>query len=191
MKAVLNLIGSKFIYPCVAADSMSISSCYKDTGYLETLDPDEYVRNKEPLLITFLNGVTRHNVNTTIKQQTMYVYAMMIEFIYHLRNQNLALPFSFLSNVIQTLISGSKTVTSINGKLLSGGSDTTYRVWLNVNVVNPLPTPPRYLNIFSDNVGKYIVKGYRVQHEHAGTPNVVTATLNIPQNNETKSLQNC
>ena len=121
---------------------MSISSCYKDTGYLKTLDPDEYVRNREPILISSLSGVTGQNLNTTIKQQTLYMYAIMIESIYYLRNQNLALPFSFLSSIIQTFISGSKTVTSINGKLFSGGSDTIYRAWLNANAVNPLPTLP-------------------------------------------------
>ena len=167
---------------------MSISSCYKDTGFLKTLDPDEYIWKREPLLTSFLSGVTGHNLNTTIKQQTLYVYAIMIESIYHLRNQNLVLPFSFLSNIIQTFISGSKTVTSINGKLLSGGRDTTYRAWLNANAVNPLPTPPNDLDIFIDNVGKCIAKGYRVQHEQVNTPTVVTATFNISLNNETKNL---
>ena len=58
---------------------------------------------------------------------------MVVEAIYHLKNSNLIIPHCFLANLAETFISGSKTVTAINGKILPSASDTTYRKWLNEN----------------------------------------------------------
>ena len=82
-------------------------------------------------------------------------------------------------NLIQTFISGSKTVTTLNGKLLPGGSDTTYRLWLTTNA-EPIEYPTGDSDIFIDNCGHYIVKSYRVSSVKNPKPNVITACINIP-----------
>ena len=51
------------------------------------------------------------------------------------------LPFSFLSNIIQTFITGSKLVLNNNGKLPGGAKDSTYQTWLSTNAVDPRKTP--------------------------------------------------
>lgn len=51
------------------------------------------------------------------------------------------LPFSFLSNIIQTFITGSKLVLTNNGKLPGGAKDSTYQTWLSTNAVDPRKTP--------------------------------------------------
>ena len=76
-----------------------------------------------------------------IKKQNTYEFAVMIESIYHLRKRNLVLPFSFLLNIIQTFITGSKLVLTNNGMLPGGAKDTTYQTWLNANAVDPRKTP--------------------------------------------------
>ena len=42
----------------------------------------------------------------------------------------------FSCYLIQTFVSSSKTVTVLNGKILPGASDTTYRCWLKDNGLN-------------------------------------------------------
>ena len=59
--------------------------------------------------------------------------AVIVEAIYHLKNNNLILPHCFLSNLVEIFISCSKTVTAINRKILLSVSDTKYRKWLNEN----------------------------------------------------------
>ena len=54
-----------------------------------------------------------------------------MEAIYHPKNTNLVLSDCFLTNLVETFISGSKTVTAINGKILPEANDTSYRKWLN------------------------------------------------------------
>ena len=51
------------------------------------------------------------------------------------------LPFSFLSNIIQTFITGSKLVLTNNGKLPGGAKDSTYQTWLSTNAADPRKTP--------------------------------------------------
>ena len=51
------------------------------------------------------------------------------------------LPFSFLSNIIQTFITGSKLVLTNNGKLTGGAKDSTYQTWLSTNAADPRKTP--------------------------------------------------
>ena len=59
--------------------------------------------------------------NKTINVQ--FASCLSVESIYHLRNFNIAYPYSFLKKLLQSLmISESKTVTTVNGKLHPSGS---------------------------------------------------------------------
>lgn len=58
------------------------------------------------ILATFL-----HLLSASWKHS--YQLATAVETVYHLKNNNIILPFSFLANLIQTLIFGSKKVTTI------------------------------------------------------------------------------
>ena len=105
--------------------------------------------------------------------------AVIVEAIYHLKNSNLILPHCFLANLVETFISSSKTVTAINAKILPSASDTTYRKWLNENGKEKNVVPSCDLDLYVDNIGKYIVKNYRVHGERNNSPNVITAVINI------------
>ena len=114
---------------------------------------------------------------------------MIIESVYHLKNNNLILSHSFLANLIQTFVLGSKTVTTINGKIVAGRSDTSYRKWLQTNA-KEIPYPAKDSDIYIDNVGKYINKSYRVSHVQNSSPNVVTPCIDIPLTSATGSESN-
>ena len=93
---------------------------YKDLNFLKKTDSKVYLAEREPILISFLKGiVSKSHCNR-------FLLAVIVEAISHLKNTNLILPHCFLTNLVEIFISGSKTVTAINGKILPGASDTSY-----------------------------------------------------------------
>ena len=170
---LVSLIGKVFVGDLIGDEYNQIQSLYKNANYMSTLNTRSFLAERNLTLMSFLRSVLPQN------RSDLYQLAMVVENIYHLKNSNLVLPHCFLSNLIQTFISGSKTVTSINGKVLAGGGDTTYRNYLQDNA-KPISYPSGDSDIFIDNVGKYINKLYRVSHVKNATPNVVTACINIP-----------
>ena len=113
---------------------------------MSDLNPRDFLAGRNTVLLSFLRSVAPS------KNPNSYQFAILVESVYHLRNNNLILPHSFMANLIQTFISGSKTVTALNGKLLAGGSDTTYRTWLKENALE-IELPVEDSDIFVDNVG--------------------------------------
>ena len=75
---------------------------------------------------------------------------------------NIILPYSFLINLEQSLVSGSKTVTAVNGKISPGDSYTSVQKWLNEQGNEPLKLPDGDLVTFFDNIGRYVIQNYRV-----------------------------
>ena len=55
---------------------------------------------------------------------------------------NWIFPHCFVANLIQSTISGSKTVTMSNGKVFPGGGYTRFRSWLNNARNKHLVCPP-------------------------------------------------
>ena len=131
-----------------------------------------YLAEREPILISFLNGiVSKSHCNPLL-------LVVIVEAIYHLKNTNLILPQCFLTNLVETFISGLKIVTAINGKILSGAIDTNYRKWVNENGREKTESVI-VIWMFMLITGKYIVKKYRVHSERNNSPTVVTAVINI------------
>ena len=175
VQALVAVIGRTLVAPNIINEYPMLQSKYKDIPYMETLNTKDFLDERDGILVSFLRLLVLSS------KQDSYQLAIAIESIYHLRNNNLILPHNFLANLIQTFVLGSKTVTTINGKIIGGGSDTTYRRWLNKNA-RQIEFPNEDSDIFVDNVGKYIVKSYRVNHTENTTPTVVTACINIPLN---------
>ena len=172
------VLGTYFVDNKFSSEYGSLQHLYKDVDYMKNLDSQDFLAGRNQVLLSFLRAVAPS------KDPNSYQLAMLVENVYHIRNNNLVLPHSFMTNLIQTFISGSKTVTALNGKLLAGGSDTTYRIWLRQNA-EEMELPSEDSDIFVDNVGHYVVKSYRVSQEKNAKPNVVTASINIPWNSDT------
>ena len=178
---LVSVIGKVFVGDVIGEEYNTLQSCYKDASYMSSLHPRDFLNDRNKVLMSFLRSIvpsTRHY---------SHQLAMIVESIYHLKNNNLILPHSFLANLIQTFISGSKTVTTINGKIIAGGSDTSYRKWLNDNA-KPLTYPSHDSDIYIDNVGKYINKSYRVSYVKNASPTVVTACIDIPLTNPNDAI---
>ena len=97
--------------------------------------------------------------------------------IYQLRNFNLVLPHCFMSNLVQSCISGSKTVSVVNGKISPGGGYSTFQNWVDLQGSKVIECMPGTLDIYFDNIGKYIVKNWRVNSSKSKTADIITTTI--------------
>ena len=176
---LISLVGEKFVRPNLKKEYDAFSTSYKSVALLSTLDSMKFLSECNNILVTFLSSVIGRDIKT-MDHLMLYRFSVCIETIYHLKNSNLILPHCFVQNLIQRTISGSRTVTDINGKTLPAASDPSYQKWLSQQGSKPLATPEKDIDVYIDNIGKYINKSYRVSVHKNRSPTVVTAVLNIP-----------
>ena len=141
--ALGNYVGQKICDEYTSKDS-KLAKLYKDGEYMKNLDTPEFLGNRNNILMAFLLSIY------PAKDPNSFQLAMVVESIYNLRKSTLVLPHCYMTNLVQKSILGSKSVTALNGKLLAGGSDTTYRNWLKFNAV-PIEYPAGDSDIFIDN----------------------------------------
>ena len=58
-------------------------------------------------------------------------------------------------------MSGSKTVSTLNGKVTPSCGYTTYKKWLDIQGNNELKCPGGDIITYYDNIEKYVIKNYR------------------------------
>ena len=95
----------------------------------------------------------------------LFTIAVTTEMIYFIHNLNLILPYCFLINLLQSFVSGSKKVPALYGKVTPGTGYTTYKSWLKNFGSNKIDTV-----MYFDNIGKYVIKNYRVTSEKTNKP---------------------
>ena len=89
---------------------------YNSPEKLANLKTIEFIRNQNEKLVSFLLGICDTTL-TSLPEKTVFTFAVAIEQIYHLHHHNIALPHSFISNLIQFYTSGSKVVPALNRKV--------------------------------------------------------------------------
>ena len=136
---LLGLLG-QYCSELIFNDIQNIRLLYQDKLYFSTMDTVDFIKNRDKNVLNFLLGLTRLDLKKT-SQKTNYALACVIESIYHLRNSNIVLPHSFLSNLVQFYTSGSKVVPVINGKLTPAGSYFTVHNWMSKRAEHPLSCP--------------------------------------------------
>ena len=92
-------------------------------------------------------------------------------------------------NLEQSLVSGSKTVTAVNGKISAGGSYTSVQKWLNEQGSEPLKSPDGDLVTFFDNIGRYVIQNYRVWTKKSNLADIISTVVHIILNKKSV-LQN-
>ena len=162
---------------------------YKDDKFLTNLDSLKYLGDRNQLLLSFIDGCSNLFYQKQTNATTLYAVAVTVEMIYFLRNFNLVLPHCFLINLIQSFVSGSKTVSTLNGKVTPSCGYTTYKKWLDVQGKDEVKCPEGDIITYYDNIGKYIIKNYRVLSSKAPVADIITVTLNIILNQKRKSIQ--
>ena len=93
---------------------------YKSPDYLFDLDIMKFIKERNAMLVQFLSGISGLCLDEECSK-VLFAFSSTIEMIYQLRNFNLVLPRCFMSNLVQSCVSGSKTVAAVNGKIFPGG----------------------------------------------------------------------
>ena len=127
---LLQLVARSFIQKDIFTDGMSLRAEYKNVDYLATLDSMDFLRQRNILLTSFLNGCINYNYQKLTNKTLLYAIAVSIEMVYYLRNTNLILPHCFLLNLTQMFVSNSKTTSVINGKVSPSAGYTSYKKWI-------------------------------------------------------------
>ena len=190
MATLLELIGKHFIQKNIYHDGLSIKANYKDTDLLATLDSKSFLRDRNQLVLSFINGCCKVAYQGQIENQTLFAISVAVEIIYFICNFNLVLPHCFLLNLLQSSVSDSKTVSALNGKVAPGARYTTYKKRLEEKDKLPLHCPKQDVITFFDNIGKYITRSYCVSTEKVTRADIVTATLHIELGTDLQCQEN-
>ena len=172
-------ISSTFVKDDIARDGDLLKLLYKDSSYLSSLDSKAFLAERNTLVLSFICGAAQIQIAEQSNTTFLYAIAVTVEMIYLLRNQNVILPHCFMMNLVQSFISGSKIVSTINGKSTPCASYTTYKKWICDRGLKPNVCPKGDVITFFDNMGKYIIKDYRVLSTKKQTADVITATLHF------------
>ena len=109
----------------------------------------------------------------------LFTIRILAEIFYFIRNLNLVLPHCFLVNLLQSFVSGSKTVPALNGKVLPSAGYHTYKTWVEHVGADPIKCPSNDLITYFDNVGKYVIKSYNLSSKRTARADIITATLHF------------
>ena len=180
LKEITYLIGKKIVKPSIIEHSKKLKGDFNSVESLKTIDSKKFLLSCNQALISFMQGCTGLNLDFIHDSKILYRYAVTIECLYHLQSSNIVLPHSFLMNLIQRHITGSKMATSVHGKLLPGSEDNSMREWWEHQGSEPLSVfSSADISVWFDNIGKYIEKAFRVKGDRNKTPTVITATQTI------------
>ena len=102
---MINLLGEKIIKPKILSDGAALSRQYISVDYLENMDSQTYINERENILVAFLEGISG-KIFKDESGHVAYQMACVIESIYYLVNFNWIFPHCFVTNLIQSSISG-------------------------------------------------------------------------------------
>lgn len=172
-------LGKRVLSYKIQKDGEYLSTKYKDASYLQTLNPMEFILQRENILVSFVEGISGRYIKNEHNSGIIFYLATLIENIYYLANLNWIFPHSFVSNLVESCISGSKIVTTINGKIYPAGSYSSYLNWLKEIGRNKLECPSGDIETYIDNIGKYIIRNYRISKTKSALADIITSTLHI------------
>ena len=132
-------------------------------------------------MIKFSLGLSGINLDRE-SNRIRYSFALLVEMSYYLLVLTLVLPFSFLGNLLQYCISGSKTVTTGDGKTGPTGGYSTYKSWIEEKGSSPLFCMGGTIDIFIGNIGKYVIKSYSISSSKNKSADVITTAIQIGSN---------
>ncbi len=130
-------------------DTTKILQTYKTNQ--ET--PREWLKQRNPVLIRFLEGCTGVSVDNENNGKKILAMTSSVESTLYTRNLNLVSPFAFSRNIFQLSQTKNKTVTQITGAWLPSGGYTTVHGCL-TEPVEPVTCPEGTVDYAHDNAQK-------------------------------------
>ena len=132
------------------------------------------IEGRDRCVVGFLEGASGISIKGDTTTQIQFAVCSIIESICFLKNFHIILPYSFLINLEQSLVSESKTVTAVNGKISAKGSYTSVQKWLNKHGSEPLKSPDGNFVTFFNNIEHYVIQNYRVWTKKSNLADIST-----------------
>ena len=115
---------AKTAYRDIYQDGVNITEEYRDMQTLKMIKPRSWLKQRNPLLLPFLNGVTGVTVDNS-REKKINAFTYIVEQIYYTRNLNIITSFSFRRNLVMYSSTHSKTAVQLNRYWESAVSYTT------------------------------------------------------------------
>ena len=124
-------------------DGLAISKEYRDIAKLKSAEPKLWLKNRNELVLSFLEGATNINLNHE-NEKKINALTHTVEQIYYSRNLNTITPFAFKRNLVTYTLTHSKQAVQIYSNWEGSGGYTTL---LNILLE---PAPPLRCSINTD-----------------------------------------
>ena len=145
----------------VHRDAGSLQLKYKRSETLSSMNIAAYISERNQVIVKFITGVSGIDPTSGMQSKQLFRFGVLMEAIYRLCHGNVVLPLSFAANLVQFVTSGFKTVPVVNAKIGAGGSYPMIHDWME-EVGAPLTAPHGDTEVYFDNIGRYVLKSYRV-----------------------------
>ena len=115
---------AKTAYRDIYQDGVNITEEYRDMETLKMIKPRSWLKQRNLLLLPFLNSVTGVTVDNS-REKKINAFTYIVEQIYYTRNLNIITSFSFRQNLVMYSSTHSKTAVQLNSYWESAVSYTT------------------------------------------------------------------
>ena len=95
---------------------LNISQQHKSITILKEIEPFSWIKKRNPLLNSFLEGRTSVNINKETNEKKVNAFAHSIEQVMYTRNLHIITPFSFKRNLVLYSVTNSKELSTMNKK---------------------------------------------------------------------------
>ncbi|XP_062613499.1 uncharacterized protein LOC134275243 [Saccostrea cucullata] len=170
-------------------DSKHLSSKYKDTQYLSSLDTKKWLLDRNHMVIQFLSVISGRKIqDLTEKQTAAFIFA--VEQIYSLVTSNLILPLTFSKNLLSYYFSGSRSICTMNSIASPGGSYQSIVSWIAQQGGDPITISgvEDVLTFFDNN--QILTRRWRVNYDNKTILSAITTVVHLFPHNLSYLQQN-
>ena len=112
----------------IVKDCVEVSSLFKDIETLKKINVDVYIKNRNKVILAFLNGISYREQE--MKKQLTLKTCVALEHLYGMSTKYFVAPMCFVNNIMQCQATQSRMCINLNGKTGPAGSYKTVSNWL-------------------------------------------------------------
>ena len=112
----------------IVKDCVEVSSLFKDIETLKKINVDVYIKNRNKVILAFLNGISYGEQE--MKKQLTLKTCVALKHLYGMSTKYFVAPMCFVNNIMQGQATQSQMCINLNGKTGPAGSYKTVSNWL-------------------------------------------------------------
>ena len=118
----------KYEKDSIVKDFVEVSSLFKDIETLKKINVDVYIKNRNKVILAFLNGISYGEQE--MKKQLTIKTCLALEHLYGMSTKYFVAPMCFVNNIMQCQATQSRMCINLNIKTRPVGSYKTVSNWL-------------------------------------------------------------